>query len=182
MTDTISLTGTIATQLKSLRTPSGISIARFRLASSQRRFDRSRNEWVDGETNWYTVTAFRQLADNAGASLGVGDRVVVAGRLRIRQWEKDGKSGTAVEVDAESLGPDLLFGTTTFSRMQRPEASPSEPPQAQEPDSAADPAAATTPTPPGPGAEPPSAFPSAPPADPASASDWGAPRDDEQPF
>jgi single-strand DNA-binding protein len=116
MTDTISLTGTIATPLKRVSTSSGISLVTFRLASSQRRYDRSRAVWVDSDTNWYSVNVYRQLADHADASLDKGDRVFVSGRLRIRNWQKDDRSGTSVEIDAESLGPDLLFGTTTFTK------------------------------------------------------------------
>ena len=119
MTDNISLVGVVATPPKSMQTNSGLSIVSFRLASSQRRYDRTRNLWVDADTNWYTVTAFRQLADNAIASLSKGDRVVVSGRLRVRSWENGERSGTAVEVDADALGPDLLFGTTTFTRVVR---------------------------------------------------------------
>src|SRR5690606_20208235 len=37
----------------------------------------------DGETNWFTITTFRQLAGNVRASLDKGHRVVVAGRLRV---------------------------------------------------------------------------------------------------
>lgn len=117
MTDNITLRGVVATPPKSLQTASGLSIVTFRLASSQRRFDRSRNTWVDAETNWYSVTAFRQLADNVASSLGKGDRVLVSGRLRVRAWENGERSGTNVEVDAESIGPDLLFGTSTFTRV-----------------------------------------------------------------
>lgn len=116
MTDTISLTGTIATPLKRVSTTSGISLVTFRLASSQRRYDRSRAVWVDSDTNWYSVSVYRQLADHANASLDKGDRVFVSGRLRIRSWQKDDRSGISVEIDAESLGPDLLFGTTTFTK------------------------------------------------------------------
>lgn len=116
MTDTISLTGTIATPLKRVSTTSGISLVTFRLASSQRRYDRSRAVWVDSDTNWYSVNVYRQLADHADASLDKGDRVFVSGRLRIRNWQKDDRSGTSVEIDAESLGPDLLFGTTMFTK------------------------------------------------------------------
>jgi len=119
MTDNISLTGVVATPPKSMQTNSGLSIVSFRLASSQRRYDRVKGVWVDADTNWYTVTAFRQLAENACASLAKGDRVIVSGRLRVRAWENGERSGTTVEVDADSLGPDLLFGTTSFTRVAR---------------------------------------------------------------
>lgn len=116
MTDTITLTGIIATDPRALVTQSGLSITSFRLASSQRRYDRVKGEWVDGETNWYTVTAFRQLADNVLASLRKGQRVVVTGRVRIRSWESGERSGMTVEIDADAIGHDLVWGRSTFER------------------------------------------------------------------
>lgn len=117
MTDTIALTGIVGTPPKDHHTPSGLSICSFRLASSQRRFDRARNDWVDGDTNWYTVTAFRHLADNVMACVGKGDHVVVLGRLRVRSWENAERSGTTVEVDADAIAHDLVWGRSQFTRI-----------------------------------------------------------------
>ncbi|WP_345374326.1 single-stranded DNA-binding protein [Frondihabitans cladoniiphilus] len=114
MTDILTLTGVVATAPRHLRTPTGLAITSFRLASSQRRYDRQKSAWVDADTNWYTVTTFRGLADNVAASVDKGDRVVVTGRLRIRPWENAGKTGTAVEVDADAVGHDLFWGTSRF--------------------------------------------------------------------
>lgn len=135
MSDQITVTGLVATPPRHIVTASGLPITSFRLVSQQRRFDRSKQAWVDGDSNWFTVTAFRQLAINAAASLDKGQRVVVAGRLRIRDWESGEKSGVAVEIDAESLGHDLLWGTSTYLRT--PTASQSDDPS-PEPAEAAD--------------------------------------------
>jgi single-strand DNA-binding protein len=116
MTDTISLTGLVATTPKYLVTATGLSITSFRFASTQRKFDRAEQKWVDGETNWYTVATFRQLAINVVASIQKGQRVVIIGRLRVRDWETDDKRGTNVEIDAEAVGHDLSWGTTVFTR------------------------------------------------------------------
>jgi single-strand DNA-binding protein len=116
MTDIITLTGLVATTPRHLVTGEGLPITSFRLASTQRRFDRSQNGWVDGETNWYTITGFRQLAINITASIKKGERVVVTGRLRIRDWTAGEKAGTAIEVDADAVGHDLSWGTSTFVR------------------------------------------------------------------
>ncbi|WP_354568397.1 single-stranded DNA-binding protein [Glaciihabitans sp. UYNi722] len=116
MTDTITLTGLVATPPRHLVTGEGLPITSFRLASTQRRFDRSQNRWVDGETNWYTITGFRQLAINITGSLQKGERVVVTGRLRIRDWAAGEKAGTTIEVDADAIGHDLSWGTSTFVR------------------------------------------------------------------
>ena len=116
MSDTISLTGLVATTPKYVVTGTGLSITSFRFASTQRRFDRGEQKWVDGETNWYTVATFRQLATNVVASVQKGQRVIVTGRLRVRDWATEDKHGTNVEIDAEAVGHDLSWGTTVFTR------------------------------------------------------------------
>ncbi len=116
MTDTITLSGFVATAPRHLVTGEGLPITSFRLASTQRRYDRRTGEWVDGETNWYTVTGFRQLALHTAASVAKGDRVIVTGRLRIRDWSSGERSGTTIEVEAEALGHDLAWGTAVFTR------------------------------------------------------------------
>ena len=117
MSDNITVTGVVATPPKELTVAGDLRITSFRLASGQRRFDKGQNRWVDGATNWYTVTAFRHLAVNAGHSLSKGDRVVASGRLRVRDWESGGKKGTSIDIEADSLGHDLAWGTSLFTRV-----------------------------------------------------------------
>ncbi len=116
MTDIITLTGLVATSPRHIVTSEGLTITSFRLASNQRRFDRTQNAWVDGDTNWYTITAFRQLGTHVATSVEKGQRVIVTGRVRIRDWESGEKSGTTIEIDAESIGHDLTWGRATFTR------------------------------------------------------------------
>jgi single-strand DNA-binding protein len=68
------------------------------------------------DTNWYTISAFRQLGINCAASIDKGDRVLVTGRLRIREWENDEHTGTTIDIEADAIGHDLSWGTSTFSR------------------------------------------------------------------
>ncbi|MGV8884754.1 MAG: single-stranded DNA-binding protein [Microbacteriaceae bacterium] len=116
MTDTITLTGLVATMPRHIATAEGLNITSFRLASTQRRFDRSQERWIDGETNWYTITTFRQLALNAASSIEKGQRVVVTGRLRIREWANGDKTGTTIDIEADALGHDQSWGTSSFAR------------------------------------------------------------------
>ena len=116
MSEHITVAGLIATTPRHLVTQDGLPITSFRLAASQRRFDRVQNKWIDGETNWYTVSAFRQLAINSSTSLSKGDRVVLTGKLRVRDWDNGERAGTAVEVEAEALGHDLSWGSSSFTR------------------------------------------------------------------
>jgi len=117
MTDIITVTGLVATTPRFLRTEEGLNICSFRLASSQRRYDRPTQRWVEGNTNWYTVSAFRSLASNAADSIVKGDRVIVSGRLHIRDWEHIQSSGTTVEIEAETIGHDLSWGSSVFTRI-----------------------------------------------------------------
>ena len=116
MSELITVAGLIATTPRHLVTQDGLPITSFRLASSQRRFDKTQNKWIDGETNWYTISAFRQLAINASTSLSKGDRIVVTGKLRVRDWDNGERAGTAVEIEAEAIGHDLSWGSSSFTR------------------------------------------------------------------
>jgi len=120
MTDTIALTGIVATAPRHLVTGSGLDITSFRLACRQRRYDRVKNEWVDADTNWYTVSSFRQLAQNVERSVQKGEHVLVTGRLRIRDWENQDRAGTSVEVEADAVGHNLAWGTTALVRTASP--------------------------------------------------------------
>lgn len=116
MTDIITTSGLVATEPRITTTGEGLAITSFRLAASQRKYNRKTQSWEYADTNWYTVTGFRHLATNLGSSIAKGDRVLVAGRLRIRNWENGDRSGTVVEIDADSVGHDLNWGTAAFSR------------------------------------------------------------------
>lgn len=119
MMDTVTIVGKVATDPNQAQTGGGVAVTNFRLASTHRRFDQSAQAWVDSGTNWYSVAAYRQLGEHAKASLRSGDSVIVTGRLRIRNWESNGKSGTSVDIDADAIGHDLRWGTTAYLRASR---------------------------------------------------------------
>lgn len=116
MSDNITVRGFVATEIKSSTTPGGVGTASFRLGSTDRRYDRASGTWIDGNTNWFTVQGYRQLAGNMGCSIKKGQRVIVVGRLKLRSWEKEGRIYHASEIDAESVGHDLMWGSANFIR------------------------------------------------------------------
>ena len=115
----VTLVGNVVTDVAGTTTQSGAEVAWFRLASTPRHFDRASSRWVDGDTSYVRVSCWRLLARNVVASITKGDPVVVAGRLRVREWERDGKRGISVEVDASAVGHDLSRGISAFSRPAR---------------------------------------------------------------
>lgn len=111
----VTVIGNVATDVSCTRTADGVAVANFRLASTERRYDRLREGWVDGETQWVTVTAWRALAGHLIGSLSKGDPVVVSGRLRVREWTEGEARRSRVEIDARSVGHDLSRGTAVFT-------------------------------------------------------------------
>jgi single-strand DNA-binding protein len=110
------LVGNIASEVRSTTSRDGVPITSFRLASTTRRFERGRG-WADVDTLFVTVVCWRQLADNVAGSCSKGDPVLVSGRLRVRQWTADdGRSGTAVELEAHAIGHDMSRGSTVLTR------------------------------------------------------------------
>ncbi|MFE2875509.1 single-stranded DNA-binding protein [Streptomyces roseus] len=98
-------------------TPSGAAVAKFRVASTPRTFDRQTNEWKDGESLFLTCSVWRQAAENVAESLQRGMRVIVQGRLRQRSYEdREGVKRTVYELDVEEVGPSLKNATAKVAK------------------------------------------------------------------
>ena len=92
-------------------------VAEFRLAVTPRYYDNKQSAWVSGDPQWYTVKAWRQLADNCRDSLRRSDPVLVHGRLTQRSYvNANNVEVTVLEVTATSVGHDLTMGTGQFRR------------------------------------------------------------------
>lgn len=94
---------------------SGVAHAKLRVAVNQR-IQGADGTWQDGEPVFHNVSAFRALAENAATSLKKGDPVTVAGELEFRSYEKDGERREARRIVADTIGPDLRFGTAAYQR------------------------------------------------------------------
>jgi single-strand DNA-binding protein len=98
-------------------TPAGHAVAKFRVASTPRTFDKSTNEWRDGEGLFLTVSAWRSLGENCAGSLARGMRVIVRGALKQRSYEdREGVKRTVYEIDAEEVGPSLKSATAAVTK------------------------------------------------------------------
>ena len=118
---TITLRGWLGGDV-TVREAGGARVASFRLACTPRRFNRRTETWSEGTTQWYTVSAWRALADSCATSLRRGDPVVVHGRLEHRTYiNANGVEVLSLKVDAVTIGHDLSRGTSTFTRTPRAE-------------------------------------------------------------
>jgi single-strand DNA-binding protein len=116
MADThVAITGNLTDDPEVTFTPNGTAVANFRLAVTPRVKDGE--GWKDGETSFFRITAWRDLATHLADSLSKGDRVIVLGQLRTRSWETpEGERRSVVEVTAEEVGPSLKWATAKPER------------------------------------------------------------------
>jgi len=126
----VTVVGNVVSDVTVRDTGSG-TVATFRLASTDRRYDRGRGEWVDGDTIFVNVTCWRALGDNCARSLGKGTPVIVRGRLRQRTVERvfgeERVPTTYTDIEAVSVGPDLARGVAQFERVRTAVAPEPEP-------------------------------------------------------
>ncbi|MGL5406479.1 MAG: single-stranded DNA-binding protein [Propionibacteriaceae bacterium] len=100
-----------------VRTTAKGDVIRFRVASTSRYL--RGGEWVEAETVWLSINAWRQLARNAAASLRKGDPVLVCGKLRTESWlDKQGELREEKILEATAIGHDLAKGCTMFRRTK----------------------------------------------------------------
>ncbi|HZG03614.1 MAG TPA: single-stranded DNA-binding protein [Streptomyces sp.] len=115
----VTVVGNAASAVETRTTAAGHPVARLRLATTVRRYDGERGGWTDAHTSFYTVWAFRTLAENVAASVTVGEPLIVRGRLRVRQGEREGQRWASADIEATAIGHDLARGTSAFVRVCR---------------------------------------------------------------
>ena len=87
-------------EVRSLET--GVKVARVRLATSERIFNRQTNEATE-HTEWHTVTLWRSLAEVVDKYVRKGSQLYIEGSLRTREWERDGVKHFATEIVADEM-------------------------------------------------------------------------------
>lgn len=113
----ITATGNIVADPELRFTPSGIAVADFTIASTPRRYDKNANKFVDQETLFMRVSAWRELGENCAETLKKGMHAIVYGTLTQRSFEtRDGDKRTVIEMTAENVGPSLRFATADIHR------------------------------------------------------------------
>jgi len=82
-------------------TGTGISVCKFGLAVN-RNFTNSQGE---RDVDFFTITAWRALAENCGKFLLKGSKVAVSGRIETRTFDKDGVRQYFTDIVAD----DVMF-------------------------------------------------------------------------
>src|SRR3954453_9110558 len=126
----LTVVGTLITNVNRRRLTDGTTVANFRVASNERRFDRANGTWTDGDTLYVSVTCWRQLAENVHRTFNVGDPIIVQGRLYTRNYDdKEGRRQSVTELEGFAVGPDLTRASAVVTRLRR-DGSPAGSPRA----------------------------------------------------
>lgn len=114
----VTLTGNVVADPELRFTPGGHAVAKFRVAASERRLNKDTNEWEDGDSCFLTVEMWRQLAQNVADTIRKGTNVTVIGKLRQREYEKDGEKRTVYEVKDPEVSVNLARQTATVAKTE----------------------------------------------------------------
>lgn len=82
---------------------SGVKVARVRLATTERIFNRQTNESTE-RTEWHTVILWRGLADVVDRFVRKGSQLYIEGSLRTREWmDKENQKRYTTEIIASEM-------------------------------------------------------------------------------
>ena len=125
MSTIVTLVGNLTKDFEAKVLPSGTTVANGSLAVTERRLNKQTNEWEDGDTSFYDVEVYNGQGENVCNSLVKGLRVLVMGRLRIRDFERqDGSKGKQAVVTVDEIGPALKWATAEVTKVTKGGAKP----------------------------------------------------------
>lgn len=114
------LVGNLGKDAEKTTTPSGVSIARFNLATAHRRKNNATGDWEE-RTEWHRVVLIGKQADSLQRYLVKGKQVYVEGRIENRSWDDKttGQKRYMTEIVCDTI--QLLGGAGGGARGSRDE-------------------------------------------------------------
>jgi single-strand DNA-binding protein len=115
----ITIVGNLTDEPELRTTSAGAQVASFTIASTPRSWNRSTNQFEDGQALFMRCSAWRDLATHCAQSLAKGMRVIAQGRLQQRSYQaNDGSNRTVIELQVDEIGPSLRYATAQVQKMQ----------------------------------------------------------------
>lgn len=116
----ITIIGNLTDEPELRTTSAGAQVASFTIASTPRSWNRSTNQFEDGQALFMRCSAWRDLAEHCANSLAKGMRVIAQGRLQQRSYQaQDGSNRTVIELQVDEIGPSLRYATAQVQKIQR---------------------------------------------------------------
>ncbi len=118
MSNSVTVVGNLTREPELRYTPSGAAVVKFGMAVN-RSYNNRNGDKVE-QTDFFDVTAWRELGENVAESLSVGSRVIVTGRLQQDRWENDGgEKRSKIYIVADEIGPSLRWATASITKTTR---------------------------------------------------------------
>lgn len=115
----ITIVGNLTADPELRTTSAGAQVASFTIASTPRSWNRSTNQFEDGQALFMRCSAWRDLATHCAQSLAKGMRVIAQGRLQQRSYQaQDGSNRTVIEMTVDEIGPSLKYATAQVQCQQ----------------------------------------------------------------
>jgi single-strand DNA-binding protein len=96
----ITIVGRVGSEPESV----GSNGLRFRVATNDRVKNDMTGEWEDKNTSWWTVKAWRTLAEQSKSVIKKGMEVIIVGKIYEENWtDKDGVKRSSYEINADSI-------------------------------------------------------------------------------
>ena len=115
----ITIIGNLTADPELRTTSAGAQVASFTIASTPRSWNRSTNQFEDGQALFMRCSAWRDMAEHCARSLAKGMRVIAQGRLQQRSYQaQDGSNRTVIELQVDEIGPSLRYATAQVQKMQ----------------------------------------------------------------
>lgn len=113
----LTITGNLTEDPRLQLTATGVRVARFTVATNERRYDKKIGAWRDLPPMFWSVSCWRNMGENAVDSLKKGDPVVVYGKVYASEYTNEqGFRTRSFKLDAQAVGHDLTWGVARFTR------------------------------------------------------------------
>lgn len=119
VTNQMTIVGNLTADPELRSVSGGKSVVSLTIATTPRSFNRSTQEWEDGEALFVRCSAWDEFAENIAASLRKGNRVFAMGVMKSRSYEKDGEKKSAQELQIDEIGPSLRYAQTDVRKTNK---------------------------------------------------------------
>jgi len=114
MLNKVELIGRVGSDPEQRFMPNGGAVVSLSIATTRRWKDKNSGERVE-DTEWHRVIAFNKLAEIINDYVKKGRLIRVEGRIKTRQWEKDGVVRFSTEIIADDM---LMLGSRAEAQGQ----------------------------------------------------------------